>query len=173
MRATAAVSENAAVSDSTLASPGARHAEGSTERTDVSGALLFWAGGKLYSSPLRTLREALPVVPAFTPLPFSPPWLFGVFPLRTDLVTLIDPRLFLGEPVEEPAPGGAATPLDHKQALLIGDSGWLMALLVDRIGDIVNAERGAPDERDNAISRDLASLYIDVVAQLEVWARNV
>src|SRR5215469_1076612 len=63
----------------------------------LNGKLLFWIGETLYASPLQTLREALPHIPAFTLLPFSPPWLLGVFPLRTDLVTLLDPQPFLSD----------------------------------------------------------------------------
>jgi chemotaxis signal transduction protein len=148
----------------------------------LNGKLLFWIGETLYASPLQTLREALPLIPAFTLLPFSPPWLLGVFPLRTDLVTLIDPQPFLGDLAERAANEYVAPhTLYNKQALLIGESGWLMAILVDRVGDIVGEGGQAGDELSGALAPeeqaatpcDLTALSTEIIAQLEVWARNV
>jgi chemotaxis signal transduction protein len=157
-------------------------AEIETRPLILNGKLLFWIDETLYASPLQTLREALPLIPAFTSLPFSPPWLLGVFPLRADLVTLIDPQPFLsalaGNVADEYY---APATLYNKQALLVGDSGWLMAILVDRIGDIVSNDGEAQDglssarapEEQTATPCDLAALSIEIIAQLEVWARNV
>lgn len=162
---------------------------------EVNGNLLFWVGGVRYSGALQALREALPAIPCVTPLPFSPPWLLGLFPLRTELVSLIDPQLFLRDVAATGGAIEAETRLNGKQALLIGESGRMIALVVDRFGDIVSAATSPelPDSAPEALvvlnadvarhtgieggemtqELDLAALYVDVIAKLEAWARDV
>lgn len=53
--------------------------------------LLFVCAGVPCAAPLAELREALPTMPHTTQLPFSPPWLLGLFPLRTEIIGLVDP----------------------------------------------------------------------------------
>ncbi len=165
--------------------------EGATER------LLFWIGGKPYSAALTSLREALPAIPIATPLPFSPSWLVGLFQLRTDLVTLIDPRPLLGNDGDAAPANGQIAPLEGEQALLLGETGRLIAFVVDRLGDIVSvssefaplsdeeiarlgiARRYLAEERlrdgeghEVAVALNLTTLYEDVISKLEVWSRN-
>ncbi len=111
--------------------------DGESEHTDLAERLLFWINNKPYSAALTSLWEALPAIPKTTPLPFSPSWLVGLFPLRTDLVTLIDPRPLLENGMGEATTRGTLVPLGGEQALLIGETGRLIAFVVDRIGDIV------------------------------------
>jgi chemotaxis signal transduction protein len=71
--------------------------------------LLFVCAGVPCAAPLAELREALPTLPRTTPLPFSPPWLLGLFPLRTEIIGLVDPVPMLtgagaGRAATEPRP---------------------------------------------------------------------
>lgn len=161
---------------------------GEPRRQAASGRLVFWIHGKRYAGALTALREVLAVVPPFTPVPLSPPWLLGIFPLRTELVTLVEPWPFLlrGEQ-SEATPSGDGV-LSGAQALLVGENGRLVALVVDRVGDIVGADSPAPpsdsadtaplDDADvlllsEAPGLDLTALYTNLIDNLESWARNV
>lgn len=171
--------------------------DGGSEHTDLAERLLFWIDDKPYSAALTSLWEALPAIPKTAPLPFSPSWLVGLFPLRTDLVTLIDPRPLLENGMGEATTRGTLASPGGEQALLIGETGRLIAFVVDRIGDIVKvsgtvaplreeeaAERGISagyvegtypfdnDGHESAIALNLAALYEDVIGKLEVWSRD-
>jgi chemotaxis signal transduction protein len=92
--------------------------------------LLFSFGQVPCAAPLTALREVLPTLPIPVPLPFSPPWFLGVFPLRLDMIGLVDlaPRLL-----------GSYSPPAHlpstATAIVAGDE-TLLALAVDAVGDI-------------------------------------
>jgi chemotaxis signal transduction protein len=87
--------------------------------------------------PLAQLREVLPALPRPVPLPFSPPWLLGVFPLRLDVLGLVDPApLLLASQSPQLHVDNAAT------ALVAGDD-VLLALAVSSVGDIALVQ---PDE---------------------------
>lgn len=109
--------------------------------------LLFWLGAWPCLVRLAELREALPAVPRHVALPFSPRWLWGIFPLRTDIVALIDPlpMLTLGPEAARHASDTSLAPLastagfglaEPPRALVVGEDEHQLALLVDRIGDI-------------------------------------
>jgi len=66
----------------------------SQERAGIEH-LLFVCAGVPCAAPLAELREALPTMPRTTQLPFSPPWLLGLFPLRTEIIGLVDPTPLL------------------------------------------------------------------------------
>ena len=171
---------------------------GESEHADIAERLLFRIDGAHYSAALTRLREALVVIPAFAPLPFSPSWLLGLFSLRTDLVTLIDPRPMLvcgPEGVWEDTPYELA---HGEQALIIGESGRLVAFMVDRIGDIViNPQMSSAPLEDEegrlsisaryregahrlvgsetselAVALNLGAFYDDVISALEIWSRH-
>lgn len=171
--------------------------EGESEQADVAERLLFWIDDKPYSAELISLWEALPTIPTTTPLPFSPSWLIGLFPLRTDIVTLVDPRPLLGSRSEAASSGERPVTQGGEQALLIGESGRLIAFVVDRIGDIVSASgsmtpplvaeaeelgraaeypEGAHPHESNSqeavMALSLSTLYEDVISKLEAWSRN-
>ncbi len=114
-------------------------------RADAEGAaalederLLVWLGDTPYLARLPDLREVLFSAPPYIALPFSPAWLWGVFPLRTDLVALADPMPML---MHGPDSADAPTPVapvsvSAPQAIVVGEGERLIALLVQRIGDI-------------------------------------
>ena len=57
----------------------------------VDEHLLFLCAGVPCAAPLQALREVILSTPRPVFLPFSPPWLLGVCPLRMELVGLVDP----------------------------------------------------------------------------------
>lgn len=125
---------------------------GQTLAPDLAGGeeyLLFWLGETPYLVRLADLREVLPSLPPHIALPFSPQWLWGLFPLRAELVALVDPTPILlhgpaaaqhmtratsaSQPaVPASALGGPTTP----RALVVGEGDHLLALVADRIGEI-------------------------------------
>lgn len=116
-----------------------------TEGRTGSDYLLFTCGHTPCAVPLTELREVLPSLPAVVPLPFSPPWLLGVFPLRTELVGLADPT-----PVLLGATHGAEPDAPRPTtAFIVGDEDNLLGLAVSSVGDIAVVQ---PEE----IVRDLA-----------------
>lgn len=109
--------------------------------------LLFWLGETPYLAPLARLREVLPNTPPYVALPFSPTWLWGIFPLRTDLVALVDPaplllhgpeaarRLTDGESRRAAVWSGASY-VETPRALVVGEGEQVVALVADRLGAI-------------------------------------
>lgn len=83
---------------------------------------------------LATLREVTQPVPAAVSLPFSPAWLVGIFPLRAEMVGLVDPAILLGRAANDG--DGWDAEAGRSGALIAGDEQPL-ALLVRDIGSIV------------------------------------
>lgn len=121
----------------------------------VEQHLLFWLGQAPCLAPLARLREALPATPPHVALPFSPAWLWGIFPLRVDLVALVDPLPILlygphaalrlpdggsSHGVAQPALGLREAP----RTLVVGEGEQLVALVVDRLDDVCELR---PDAR--------------------------
>lgn len=119
--------------------------------------LLFWLGEWPCLAPIAELREALPHVPRHVALPFSPRWLWGIFPLRTEIVALVDPIPMLTHGPDAArdadasrrsvaAPVGEFGQVEPLRALVVGEGDHLVALLADRIGEIhvVRAEDQRP-----------------------------
>ncbi|HEX8729381.1 MAG TPA: chemotaxis protein CheW [Ktedonobacterales bacterium] len=139
--------------------------------------LLFWLGDWPCLVRLAELREALPHVPRHVALPFSPRWLWGIFPLRTDLVALVDPipMLTLGPETARDAdatrragaaPLGVFGQVEPLRALVVGEGDHLLALLADRIDEIrvVRAEDQCPLDQppspsDAPLPRYIAESY--------------
>jgi chemotaxis signal transduction protein len=109
--------------------------------------LLFWLGETLCLAPLALLREVLPGAPPHVALPFSPTWLWGIFPLRTDLVALVDPaplllhgpqaarRMTEGESSRVAGRSGA-NQIEPQRALVVGEGEQVIALVADHLGAI-------------------------------------
>lgn len=84
---------------------------------------------------LHELREVMRAVPHSVPLPFSPPWLLGVFSLRTELLGLVDPAPMLlgaGWAARDPAPPTAT--------LIVGSPEPLLGLAVGAVGEITRIQ---------------------------------
>ena len=117
--------------------------------------LLFACADVPCAVPLKALREVRPSLPQVVPLPFSPDWLIGIFPLRTQLIALVDPApLLLGRPADHAAswlmPRRSRTslyerrvtaplvnPLFPTTALLVGEGEKVLAWAVTAVSDIV------------------------------------
>src|SRR5215469_7844376 len=115
--------------------------------------LLFACADVPCAVPLKALREVRPSLPQVVPLPFSPDWLIGIFPLRTQLLALVDPApLLLGRPADHVSSWlrpqrsslyerRVTTPLENPlfptTALLVGEGEGVLAWAVTAVGDIV------------------------------------
>jgi chemotaxis signal transduction protein len=115
--------------------------------------LLFACADIPCAVPLKSLREVRPSLPQVVPLPFSPDWLIGIFPLRTQLLALVDPApLLFGRPADhvsswlKPQRNSlyerrVTTPLENPlfptTALLVGEGEGVLAWAVTAVGDIV------------------------------------
>ncbi len=115
--------------------------------------LLVW----LQSTPclvlLNQLREVLPSIPQHIALPFSPQWMWGIFPLRTELVALVDPWPILSGLSDTESLADARFHADEAmRALVIGEDDHLLGLLVSQVGAIfvLNAEERIEPGRDQA-----------------------
>lgn len=166
---------------------------------EIAERLVFTIDGSPYSASLASLREALSEIPATVALPFSPGWLIGLFPLRTDLVALVDARQVLAHGFDVEPQDPPVSALSGKQALIIGDTGRLIAIVVERIGDIVvgsgavgsgaagecarrgirtryvedGLAAGETASENVALPLNLDMLVHDVLEELEEWTRYV
>lgn len=111
--------------------------------------LMFRCEDIACAAPLDAFREVLPGLPGTIPLPDSPPWMLGLFLLRTELLALVDPAPFvLGHPATAwPLPENvgdigmastmpAMTP-GTPTALVVGSGETTLALAVREVGSIV------------------------------------
>src|SRR5215469_14863727 len=117
--------------------------------------LLFACADVPCAVALKALREVRPSLPQVVPLPFSPDWLIGIFPLRTQLIALVDPApLLLGRSADHAASwlmprrsrpslyerrvtAPLANPLFPTTALLVGEGEKVLAWAVTAVSDIV------------------------------------
>jgi chemotaxis signal transduction protein len=145
-------SAQAATQEQTLLRALERAEAGQTLATDPAEGeehLLCWLGTTPYLVRLADLREVLPGLPPHVALPFSPQWLWGVFPLRAELIALVDPLPTLLHGPEAArhmthaasaslptAPASAVGRPETPRALVVGEGDHLLALVADRIGDI-------------------------------------
>lgn len=132
------------------------------------GYLLFVCAGRQCAVPLSALREVLPAVPRAVYLPFSPDWMLGIFPLRNEMVGLVDPVPLLTrrETASEGSEANASQTSPHTSlrrqsavftpggapatALIVGREDRCLAWAVESVGDIAlvqDDELREPDER--------------------------
>lgn len=143
--------------------------------------LLFLCGGVACAAPLRALREVLLSCPRPVFLPFSPPWLLGVCPLRLELVGLVDPvPMLLGDrgdgtpfwPVEGATSGAfyvrtAGTDSGPAPALVVSGVECSLCWVVQAVGDIarilpeeiVTAPEQIADARLPFVARYVRGVY--------------
>jgi len=96
----------------------------------------FWVDTLLCGIELRHLREIMPSQ-EMTKVPLAPPSVLGVLNVRGSIVTAIDLRLQLGLPPR--ADAGTST---H---LIVTRGSGVVSLMVDEIGDVVDASTDAAD----------------------------
>jgi chemotaxis signal transduction protein len=101
--------------------------------------LLFRCGQTPCAVALTDLREVLPALPAAVAMPFSPSWLLGLFPLRAELLGLVDPApLLLSSNGQASYESGALA-----MALIAEHEGVPLGMAVAAVGDIAHVP---PDE---------------------------
>lgn len=144
-----------------------------------TGYLLVRCMGVQCALPLSALREVLPAVPHAIHLPFSPEWMLGIFPLRNEMVGLVDPALLLKRrdmahegpattdfaPQHE-APSSLSLSAAHHSAgmwpdtrsataVVVGNGERCLAWIVEAVGDIALAHEGELRSLAGHISHDL------------------
>jgi chemotaxis signal transduction protein len=118
---TAAPASGRTLSDTAMEDLLQRIAHGVQPGDGRTGAqyLLFRCGQTPCAVALTDLREVLPALPAAVAMPFSPPWLLGLFPLRAELLGLVDPAPLL---------------LSHNGQAVYDSSALAMALIAEHEG---------------------------------------
>ncbi len=147
--------------------------------------LLFACADVPCAVPLKALREVRPSLPQVVPLPFSPDWLIGIFPLRTQLLALVDPApLLLGRPAdhasswlyparrrnslyERRVTAPLPNPLFPTTALLVGEGERVLALAVTAVSDIVllPEEQIMPPSSMNSMDMPMPEKYVAGIYQ--------
>lgn len=114
--------------------------------------LMFTCGSMRCAAPLTTLREVLPGLPPFVRLPFSPPWMLGIFALRSEMLGLVDPLpMLLGDRptnagafrLDDTACTSGLSP-ETTTALVLGEGERSLALAISGIGEIFTLNEDTP-----------------------------
>jgi len=116
-----------------------------TSASPTSGIehLLFVCADVPCALPLTALREVMRATPETIPLPHSPPWMRGVFPLRAEILALVDPAPMLLGRQHLPAVDVLAKPTGTRataMALVVGSDERSLAWVVDTVGAIAAVE---------------------------------
>jgi chemotaxis signal transduction protein len=135
--------------------------------------LLFECSGTKCAVPLIDLREVLKNIPRTIPLPSVPDWMAGIFPIRSEILALVDPLPALYGGL---AAGGESAHLEsiprpqfrRGAALIVGSAERSLALIVDGYGGTVTIEEHELDTSEQTISalglpiipRYLAGMYM-------------
>ncbi len=97
---------------------------------ESDGYVSFTLAGQWLGIPVVRVQEVL-VAQRISPVPLAPLEISGFLNLRGQIVTAIDLRARLGLPGSEP---GA-----HSMNIVVRDGAELFALVVDSVGDVVDA----------------------------------
>jgi chemotaxis signal transduction protein len=111
--------------------------------------LVFSIAGITCAAPLAELLEVRLDFPALTPLPFSPPWLLGIFGVHNEPVGLVDLAAFME--LECALPPRAAAARGEVAVLLARSEHGIVGLVVEQVGTIVwigDEHRQAPPAPD-------------------------
>lgn len=146
----------------------AQTGEPSPQMPSGTGHLLVRCMGIECALPLSALREVLPIVPQAIYLPFSPEWMLGIFPLRNEMVGLVDPAPLLAsrdvaherlaaasfdlqrDTSPSPAPSGGHHTAGilpgngnrSAMAVVVGSGERCLSWVVEAVGDIALAQDG-------------------------------
>lgn len=119
--------------------------------------LTFRLGKLRWAIPVVYLREALPDVPAITPLPFSPLWLHGLINLRGEAVGLIN----LSELLLDPVIAASAARTDAVIPAVVAEyEGVSLALQVQELGEVIFLEESQFRHLSGAQTRSLPTFAV-------------
>lgn len=119
--------------------------------------LTFRLGKLRWAIPVVYLREALPDVPAITPLPFSPLWLHGLINLRGEAVGLIN----LSELLLDPVIAASAARTDGVMPAVVAEyEGVSLALQVQELGEVLFLEESQFRHLSGAQTRSLPTFAV-------------
>jgi chemotaxis signal transduction protein len=119
--------------------------------------LTFRLGKLRWAIPVVYLREALPDVPAITPLPFSPLWLHGLINLRGEAVGLIN----LSELLLDPVIAASAARTDGIMPAVVAEyEGVSLALQVQELGEVLFLEESLFRHLSGAQTRSLPTFAV-------------
>lgn len=110
----------------------------------------FILDGHLFGVPVSSVQEVLKEQ-SVTPVPLAADEVAGLINLRGQIVTTLDLRTRLGIPRQEPGSPSVSV-------VVRGADGSPVSLVVDRIGDVIDADAGsleAPPETVPARVREL------------------
>ena len=102
--------------------------------------LTFKLNNLRWGVPVSHLREVLPSVPAITPLPFSPLWLYGLINLRGEPVGLVNLSDLLLDPIT--AANVRRRTAAGAPVVIAEQEGILLALLVEELGEVAFLQAG-------------------------------
>lgn len=125
--------------------------------TEGTPYLTFRLGKLRWAIPVVYLREALPDVPAITPLPFSPLWLHGLINLRGEAVGLIN----LSELLLDPVIAASAARTDGVMPAVVAEyEGVSLALQVQELGEVLFLEESQFRHLSGAQTRSLPTFAV-------------
>jgi purine-binding chemotaxis protein CheW len=104
------------------------------QTTEAEGYVSFQLEGQWLGVPVVRVQEVL-VAQRVSPVPLAPPEIAGFLNLRGQIVTAIDLRTRLGLP---PRPE-----TDSCMNIVVRDGEELFSLVVDSVGDVVEANAGS------------------------------
>ncbi len=110
----------------------------------------FLLDGHLFGIPVTAVLEVLKAQPV-TPVPLAPAAVTGLINLRGQVVTAVDLRTRLGLP---PRPAGSPS----VSVVVRCADGSPVSLVVDRIGDVIQAEAGSLEPPPDTVPAALRSV---------------
>jgi purine-binding chemotaxis protein CheW len=128
------------------------HQETAEDAILGEATLIFQIGDGRYGVSAQLVREVQPLA-GYTPLPGTPPFVFGLINLRGRLLAALDIRPLLGSPVASPRPGAAL--------LIVSAGGMEVGLLADEVIEI------------RRCATQLSSALSSAEGQVVAWVRGI
>jgi purine-binding chemotaxis protein CheW len=124
-----------------------------TDRTAFKLAT-FFIGDECFGIDILKVQEISKVV-QMTPVPLAQPYVKGVLNMRGQVVTVIDVARKLGLPSTE---GGI-----KKRNIIVKSKGEHIGLLVEEIGDVIEADRDTIEKAPTCGSTETGSLITGIL----------
>jgi purine-binding chemotaxis protein CheW len=114
----------------------------------------FMLDGHLFGVPVASVQEVLKQQDV-TPVPLAPREVSGLINLRGQIVTTLDLRTRLGLPVRD----------EHSSSVSVvvrAADGGVVSLVVDQIGDVLEAEEGLLEPPPDTVPADVRELVMGI-----------